>query len=311
MGYPTVTSAFRELLSRIELSVTQASLASQRYNAVKKSVESKLPGKEVRQIGSFQRKTKIRPINEGDPLDIDLVVCFGNADHFDPPPLGLTPARALEIVRGALVSDGTYRLMNPKPDSPTVVLEYSDGGKVELTPCYRDMTGLHSRQVGPACYIVGSPGDTWVPADYDYDAAFISGTNRQPAVAQTLVPSIKIIKQFLRGKGIELKSFHVEVICALTVPQAVAHRNLSSVDWGYHRVLADFLSRAANHLTGAVKIPGSYSPAVDSGLSFNRLQEIVQYLGECGKVAGLICELGDEEEAVEVWREFYGDPFPA
>jgi len=314
-GITAVAAGFRELLARVELNASRVNLASQRYNAVKQRIQVALPGEEVLQIGSFQRKTKIRPLDDAGPLDIDLIVCFGNADHFaGAGERGVTPAGALETVRRALVSDGTYELMDPDSDAPTVVLGYADGFKIELTPCFRDLTGQHPRQNGPACYIVGTSAGSWVPADYDYDAAFISGANQHPAVSQALVPSIKMVKQFLRGHGIELKSFHAEIICALIVPGAVADWNQRCPKWGYQHVLAQFLSQAPTYLTGPVAIPSSYSPAVDSGLSTYGLQETGRYLARCGEAAWSICKVGDggeERRALDAWRQFYGEPFPA
>lgn len=311
----TVAAGFRELLRRVELNATRIDLASQRYNAVKQRVESALPGREVRQIGSFQRKTKIRPANDAGPLDIDLIVSFADARQFAATvEQGITPANALEIVRRALVSDGTYKLMDPKPDAPTVVLEYSDGFVVELTPCFRDLTGQHPRQAGPACYIVGTSAGEWIPADYDYDAAFISGANQHPGVGQELVPTIKIVKQFLRGHGIELKSFHAEILCALIVPGTVIGWCIENLRWDYQHIFSQFLTDAPKYLTGSVSIPGSYSPPVDSGLSVHRLQQIGQYLVQCGQTAWGICKLGDggdDGQALDLWRRFYGDPFPA
>ncbi len=163
----TVNNGFMELIKRIELNDSRIKLASQHYNAVKERIETTLPGKTVSQIGSFQRKTKIRPIKDSDPLDVDLIVCFGDAYRYADLGKGTTPQQALESVRKALVSDGTYKIMAPKSDAPVVVLEYSDGFLVELTPCFRDLTGKYPRQGGPACYIVGTSGGSWLPADYD------------------------------------------------------------------------------------------------------------------------------------------------
>jgi len=307
----TVAEGFEELLERIELNPWRVTLASQRYNAVKKHLESVLPGKTVFQIGSFQRKTKIRPIDDNDPLDIDVAVCFKDIFKYAPCGSGLTPAGALEIVRRALVSDGTYKVMDPERDAPTVVLEYADGFKSELVPCFRDLTGSYPRPPGPACYIVGTTAGQWVPADYDYDAALISGINQVPSVSQVLVPSIKMAKQFLRGKGIQLKSFHAEILCALTVPKMVADWEQKKLRWGYQHILAHFLSQAAGFLNAPVALPGSYSPSIDSGLSSYQLQQIGQVLSNDGGVAWKICEVKDDGQALGLWREFYGEPFPA
>ena len=91
---------------------------------------------------------------------------------------------------------------------------------MELIPCFRELTGRYPRQSGHACYIVGTADGRWIPADYDFDAAFITGMNQQRVVEQSLVPpSIKMIKAFLRGK-VPLKSFHAEILCARRIPQA-------------------------------------------------------------------------------------------
>ena len=66
----TVSAGFKELLKRIELNPTRVALASQRYNAVADRIARELPGCEVRQVGSFQRRTKIRPLEEDDPLGV-------------------------------------------------------------------------------------------------------------------------------------------------------------------------------------------------------------------------------------------------
>jgi hypothetical protein len=150
-----------------------------------------------------------------------------------------------------------------------------------------------------------------MPADYDYDAAIISGTNNLPAIAQALVPSIKMIKGFLRNAEPSLKSFHTEVLVAVTIPKAIADWNLRNLKWGYQHVLAQFLTAAPECLAGPIAIPGSYSPAIDSDLSAYGLQQIAARLKKCGEVAWRICKIEDDGEALDLWRKFYGEPFPA
>lgn len=135
MAFSTVAEAFNELLKRIELNPARVTLASQRYNAIKTTIEGALPGKTVSQIGSFQRKTKIRPAGLGDALDIDAVVSFGRFYKYaGVGESGTTPSNALEIIRRALVSNETYRVMTPEKDHPVVTLQYADDMKIELTP---------------------------------------------------------------------------------------------------------------------------------------------------------------------------------
>lgn len=307
----TVSAGFRELLSRIELNPARVALASQRYNAVSGRITATLPGKNVQQVGSFQRKTKIRPLDDANSLDIDAIVCFGDAHTYSNDGSGTTPSDALGMVRRALELDKTYKIMDPSIDSPTVVLEYSDGFKIELVPCFREKTGRYPRLFGPACYIVGSANGDWIPADYDYDAEFISGMNHLETIKQSLVPSIKMIKAFLRAKEMPLKSFHVEILCANLIPQKLTEWNGQNRVWGYQHILAFFLSTAHSLLSGPIRIPNSYSTPVDSGLSSWDLQQIGQAIKKYGELAWAVCGLQNEARALGCWRQFFGDLFPA
>ena len=134
MAFSSVNEAFEELLRRIELNPARATVASQRYNAVKAAIESALPGKTVSQVGSFQRKTKIRPADLSDGLDIDAVVSFMRFTQYAVGGNGVTPAGALEAVRRALTSNEIYRVMEPEKDHPVVTLQYADDMKIELIP---------------------------------------------------------------------------------------------------------------------------------------------------------------------------------
>lgn len=306
----TLNQAFREYMSRIELNPTRVELASQRYNSVKARIELALPGHQVKQIGSFQRNTKIRPSDLSDRLDIDVLVIRGPAYWIaSPGGYGITPHMALSELREALVSDGTYRVMNPRTDAPTVVLEYADGFAMEFVPAFADKTGLHPHGPGePDCYLVGTSGGNWVAADYDYDAMIISRLNA--LCDRELVPAIKMIKAFLRTYGAPLKSFHIEVLCALTLPNAIAAWRTNGWRWGYHHLLAYFLSNAHRYLNSPIRLPGSYSAPVDSDLNTSQLREIGAFLSRLGEWAWWLCERGDVPEGLSGWREFMGHPFP-
>src|SRR5437870_10782597 len=113
----------------LELNPARAALASQRYNAVKATIERALPGKTVSQVGSFQRKTKIRPADLSDALDIDVAVNFMRFTHYATAGNGVSPAGALETVRHALASNETYKVMDPGKNHPVVTLQYADDMK--------------------------------------------------------------------------------------------------------------------------------------------------------------------------------------
>jgi hypothetical protein len=142
MPVASVDEAFRELLTRIELSPLRVRLASQRYNAMKASIEGALPGKVLHQIGSFPRGTKIRPADLSDQLDIEVLVSFGLFSQSSAPDKeGFTPSRVLQIVRLAIRPNETYRVMPQEQDHPKVRVEYPDQMAIELLPAFRTQGG--------------------------------------------------------------------------------------------------------------------------------------------------------------------------
>jgi hypothetical protein len=232
-----VGRAFGELLSRLELNPTRSALASQRYNAIKSVVEGSLSGATVRQIGSFQRRTKIRPIDFSDQLDVDALVVLG--DSFAVRDGGVTTNSALASVLNVLRRSGIYGEMDPKADAPVIVLDYADSFRMELAVGYRDLTGARPRAGNP-CYLV-SGANGWLPADYDYDAAVIQRLNQDPRVGGRLVPTIKVLKHLVRANGIPLKSFHLEILAALILPTAVAEWAQGGATWGIEHAVARIL----------------------------------------------------------------------
>ncbi|WP_147443312.1 hypothetical protein [Corallococcus sp. AB011P] len=306
----TIHDAFNEFLRRIELNPTRVALASQRYNAVKDTVEANLKNATVRQIGSFQRKTKIRPRDLSDALDVDALVVMGEARQYARSGQGLSPSGAIQKVIGALKRNETYRVMQPQANAPVVVLEYADGFKMEAAVGFVELTGKYPRHGGPSCYVVGERG-SWRPADYDYDAKLISSLNQHESVQGFLVPCIKMLKHLIRSREVPLKSFHIEILAAHILPDAFAAWEQRGLPWGYPQAVAHFLSVVGERLRGPIALPGSYSPPTDSAQPPSELIEIGKFLQEQGSEAWRIFEVSDVSKAIARWQRFFGAPFPA
>ena len=306
---PTVSDAFSELLRRIELNPSRVSLASTRYNAVKNVLERELADATIRQIGSFQRRTKTRPFDLSEQLDVDAVAVLGETRNYAAPGQGLSTSAAIEKVRRALSSDRTYRLMEPTADAPVVVLEYADAFKMEVAVGFVDLTGTYPRPNGPPCYLVAAKTG-WIPADYDYDANYISAVNRE-FTNETLVPLIKLAKRTFRSWRVPVGSFHTELLVATIMGREIASWIAQGKRWGYQEALSYFLANAHRALGGPVRLPGSFSPAVDSGLSTSELANIGTFLQARANEALTICQRNDPARAINEWRSLLGEPFPA
>ena len=305
MPVASVDEAFRELLSRIELSPFRVTLASQRYSALKASIESALPGKVLHQIGSFSRGTKIRPPDLSAQLDIEVLVSFGLFSHSSAADKeGFTPSRVLQILRLAILSNDTYRVMPQQQDQLTVRVEYPDQMTIELRPAFEDPRWQHFHGPDrPNCYIVGRSWYTWIEADYDYDAQIISWLNAQ--AEEKLKPTIKLVKAYFRSASVPLKSFHTEILVANVLPSLVSEWR--RYGYGYQHLLAGFLSEVSKTITSAAVLRGSFSPPVDSGLSYAELSSLAPFLADRAEVAWQLCRAN----TIKGWHKFFGEPFPS
>jgi len=311
MALTSVEEGFAELLRRIELNESRVALASQRYNAVKATIEGALTGKSVRQVGSFQRKTKIRPLDPADSLDVDAIVSFGRFYQYAASTTeGITPSKSLDIVRRALASSQTYRVMPQQQEHPVIRLEYADRMAIELIPVYEDYSGQHPHPAGlPACYIVGTSFGSWRPADYDFDAQTISALNLTSR--NKLVPTIKLVKAYFRSASVPLKSFHTEILVANIIPATITAWETKGYSYGYHHLLASFLTQASKVIATPASLFGSYSPPVNSDLSQTTLVSVGTFLASRAEVAWRLSADNFVGNALAGWREFFGDIFPA
>jgi hypothetical protein len=201
--------------------------------------------------------------------------------------------------------------MEPTNDAPVVILEYADKQlfKIEIATAYLDKMGQRSHgPSGPDAYLVGGSDGAWHPADYDFDAAAITGLNQHPFVRERLVPFIKIAKAYLRGRNVPLKSFHIEVLVARTIPPLLHQWQVSNFRCSYHHMLAGFLTVTPPLLNNPVSIPGSFSEPISSNI---HIGSVVQWMNAQAARAWDLCKIQDEHRAIEAWRSFFGQPFPS
>jgi len=314
----STTAAFAELLRRIELNPDRVKEASQHYWTVKDWIESTLPGSLVKQVGSFQRHSKIRPASlsrlqlflagheDYTPIDMDALVCVGNATTWAPPYQGIMPSDILGLVRRALDSHGTYK-MKAEIDSPTVTLSYANEFKIELIPCFRDWTSLEAKLLSPPRYLVASEFGGWKLADYEYDAQYITSINQ--SLNGRLIPGIKIVKAFIRNYGLPIKSFHVEIICATMVTELLQSLEQAQLSWDYRHFFVTFLMVLPVVLRQPLALPGSFSPPQQ--IAPENAERLLYALKTCTDLCLKLCALPDSQDSLDAWRVLIGYPFPS
>lgn len=296
----SLNSLFSELLTRLELNPTRVRLASERYAGLKAQIETNLPVT-VKQIGSFQRNTKIRPSAESNHIDVDVLVSFGTTKRVVSGGSGMTPAIALSRVRSAITTNGIYDSMRPQTDAPTVIVDYSDDFTFELVPAFEFLA--HNRTLltiatRPNHYVVAGGNGSWLVADYDFDAKTITSLNQSKSVGGILVPFIKIAKGFFRSIGLStisggpVKSFHLEILASEFIPRAIQTWNSQNLQFHYGHLLAQFLQEASSVIDLPAQLPGSVSPPVKCDADFLQMIQIKKRLSDAGQNAWDLCKRG-------------------
>ena len=297
----TISQAFNEFKSRLELSESFREKITTHYNAIRKWIESYDPQIETKLIGSLQRKTRIQP-RTNDTFDIDILVILGEFHRIARDGRGVSPSDAIDKVYEIMREHETYKKMDPSKDYPTVYIEYSDGTKVELVPAYKDFI-YEAKGRG---YRIPKSYYEWTSADYDYDAEYISKKNKE--TDGYLIPTIKMLKAAKRNLFPEMKSYHLEVLAVNVIPAIVSYWKSKGYSISFPFLVYSFFCIAKDEILKSVRIPGSKSPNADVySIDKNSLAEI---FGKICNYCNSLIKL-DGREAIEGWRKLFGEPFPA
>jgi len=304
----TISEAFSEFKSRLELSKSFQEKITVHHNAIREWIESYNPKIETKLIGSLQRKTRIQP-RSNDTFDIDILVILGSFERWVSSG-GIAPRDALDKVEDIISKHETYDKMGPETDSSTIIINYADNTKVELVPAYIDNIGQYTDRTpalpkGRGYWI--PKRNRWALADYDYDAEYISKKNEE--TDRYLVPTIKMLKAAKRNLFPIMKSYHLEVLAVNIIPSIVSYLKNNGYQTSYPFLIYSFFLMAKDEIIKSARIPDSKSPNADEYLDHNAkyrlsemLKKISDYCESLGKLSG--------REAIGGWRELFGEPFP-
>lgn len=298
----TISQAFSEFKSRLELSESFQKKMITHHNAIRNWIESYDPKIKTQLIGSLQRNTRIQP-RLNDTFDIDILVILGEF-HKTTDESGVSPSDAIDKVYEIMKEHGTYKKMDPSKDYPTVYIEYSDGTKVELVPAYKDFI-YEPKGRG---YRIPKSYSEWISADYDYDAEYISRKNKE--TDGYLIPTIKMLKAAKRNLFPEMKSYHLEILAADIIYLMVNYLKSEGYQLSYPTLIYSFFLIGKDEIKNSVKIPGSKSLNADSYLNKKEKAQLSdKFKRICNYCTYFIKD--DGKEAIEKWRKLFGDPFPA
>ncbi len=309
----TVSEAFEEFRSRLELSKTLQDAVTTHHNAVRKWLERYDPRIKTHLIGSLQRQTRIQPRPDKDTFDIDILVVLDSFVRWVAPgEVGTTPAAALGTVKGIVTQNETYERMGPETDSPTIALEYAEGIKVELVPAYLDNIGHASDGTSTLPtgrgYWIPKDSRQWVVADYDHDADYISSENERSG--GYLIPVIKMLKAAKRHLFPQMQSYHLEVLATSIVPYLVRHFEGQGQTVSFPLLVWGFFTMAGDDVLRASQVPLSKSPSADQYLTAIQRQELSQAFRTCAEHCKQVLGMNDAD-AIRGWGRLFGDSSPS
>lgn len=292
----TVTQAFREFRSNLEITDYQESLVSRRRANVVKALGAKLRlhGTQPSLVtGSWDRHTLTRHLAEGD-VDVMAVLHYGENKGWEN---AEGAVKALDRFR-AILQDA-YPNTTMRRDRNCVTMQFSDF-RLDVVPAFRYKQGYYT--------IPDSVRRRWVETDPIAFAEQVTAVNK--AMDDTFVPLIKMVKGWNRDKGWPIRSFHLE--CMLH-----HHYRSYTQRFTYPSTLKVFFGALPGYLSEA-----SYDPVrgdrVDTYLDNNSLiksrrQIAIDKAKAAATAAKKAYDLQEDDvpAAIRKWKALLGEFFPA
>lgn len=263
--------------------ITSKLSSTRRYLQTAFPNSSDLPLKRVILIGSADRGTIIRPVN-----DVDVLAEFTNKDNvFEK--YRYDSAAFLQRIRTALDAKTSIKQIGARGQA--VRLFYQSGAHVDIAPVFK-WSG--------SGFALPSGDGGWTTTDPEAHATWYSG--RKAKVGSNLTPVVKLTRRWNNVHSKHFESFHLEVMVASM---------FGSVGTNYRNALKCFFDWAPNFIS--VSDPAGHSGSLDNYLTWADRQAISSRFTEALNRANRALaqeESGNHSEAKRLWSIELGDEFP-
>lgn len=285
----TTAKAFDEFKDKLLLSDMQRATVNSRKSVTNSNLSNSfpltedLPLQRTKLIGSAERATIIRPID-----DIDILAVFDNRDGIFEKQYRLDSRKFLYRVRDAL---NKYSVQIVGARGQAVRLFYKLAPHVDIAPVFQCQSGGYALPNGTG---------GWIMTDPDEHNAYINRRNAE--LGYRLKPIARMIKRWNNVHSKYLKSFHIEVMIATV---------FSSLGRDSRDACEKFFKSGQYFLD--INDPAGYGGNLSSYLSGSARQSFVRNMEgarQRAESANAAEVRGDHAEAIRLWRIIFGVEFP-
>jgi predicted nucleotidyltransferase len=285
----TTAQAFDSFVATISLTEAQKTEVANKRTKTEEYLRaafpttSNMPLKRVILIGSADRNTLIRPLD-----DVDVMAEFTNKDRIFET-YRYQSGQLLQRIRTALQAHTSIEQIGARGQA--VRLFYKNGAHVDIAPVFAYSTGG---------FLLPSGDGGWITTDPEKQAKWMAG--RRAAVGSNLTRVVKLLKRWNRVHSSRFSSYHLEVMIATM---------FSQVDTNSRKALKFFFEHASNYLD--VSDPAGHSGSLSTYLTADARARINSRLADANirAVSALASEAaGNHAEAKRLWKIELGDEFP-
>lgn len=247
--------------------------------------------------GSYSRNTQIRPIN-----DVDIVILFDIEEYWD---------QFKNNPRGMLNFTGE-NLKETYPDKDIIIQSHSIGIKFKDLPDVDVIPGFIKDYNNEIYLIPNFNLNNFIETSPTKHKAIISRHNQN--LGEKFIHIIKmmkcwrnnLVKESVSKYGIELKfkSFHLEIILMNILKNRFSN---------YAKAIQQVFSKAAENLNQECHDPAGLSGRLDGYLTESQIRILKNVFNNTSENIKSLLRLemeGKYQEAIEGWRELFGDQFP-
>jgi len=282
----TVPVSFDKFRENIELTGDHRDTANRRKDDMVSSLKNDFTVLDAFPSGSIPRYTAVKGY-----ADLDVIVVLHYGKHIK----NKRPSQVLQDVRDSLSEYKT----NVRKNGQAVTLHYKTWPSVDIVPVSRTTNSDDSVN---HYNVPDMNNETWIESRPRKHSTAMSDKNK--VCGESFKRIVKMIKWWNHQHSSFLQSFHIEVIALKAL-----NGKLSDYPWDVFQ----YFEKAAELVKSPLWHEGDY---IDNYLDYTKREEAVKRLETArdksreawGYTYG---DSDDHEKAINLWRQIFGDKFPA